>query len=562
MATTTVAAPTPVPRTPPGEPGTPDTVEAPRRRPPRAVLLATLLFALVTALWTVAVPAFRAPDEAAHFDLVLYLADGNGYPRYDGRFFGEELDLDRDRYLVTALVPWARFDAEDAAPRGRRPDVEDTGLAPDRDIRREGDRSAGAPYVYNQMPQHPPVYYLAQATVLRFERWVLPGHGIPSLDRELGLLRLVDVLLVAPLPLLAWATVMRLGGSDRAGMVAALLPLGIPQLSHIGAAVSNDALLMLLGGILAVLLAGVARGRRTLRTDLAVGAVLGLALLTKAFAVMFVPWVAAAYAVAAWTIGRRRPLLDGLVAGAVGAAAGGWWWVLNWVREGEPAPTTETLTRTEARRPRDFEPDRADFLLRFPARLLNRTWAWVGHNTPKFTLPAWVVVALALAVLAACVLAFVAARRGRDPGAGDAAGPRRVDVVLAWLPAVLLSLFVARRSLGLYETTGRVAFVQGRYLFGALVPPTAVVGIGTARALGRYAPLAVLALAATLQGVVLTEVVVGAWSGPGSFGPLRGALAWSPWPPVAVGLVAVAAVAAVAWLATDQARALRPRRPA
>lgn len=559
MATTAVAPPAPVPRTP-GEPGRPDAVEASRRRPPRSVLLATLLFALVTALWTVAVPAFRAPDEAAHFDLVLYLADGHGYPRYDGRFFGEELDLDRDRYLVTALVPWARFDAGDAAPRDRRPDVEDTGLAPDRDIRRAGDRSAGAPYVYNQMPQHPPMYYVAQATVLRFERWVLPGHGIPSLDRELGLLRLVDVLLVAPLPLLAWATVARLGGSDRAGTAAALLPLGVPQLSHIGAAVSNDALLMLLGGILAVLLAGVARGRRTRRTDLAVGAVLGLALLTKAFAVMFVPWVAAAYGLAAWTARRRRPLLDGVVAGAVGAVVGGWWWALNWVREGEPAPTTETLTRTAARRPRGFEPDRFDFLLRFPARLLDRTWAWVGHNTPKFTLPAWVVVALALAVLAACVLAFTGARRGRDPGTGDAAAPRRVDVVLAWLPAVLLSLFVARRALGLYETTGRVAFVQGRYLFGALVPPMAVVGVGVARALGRYAPLATLALAATLQAVVLTDVIGGAWTGPGAFGSLRGALAWSPWPPVAVGLVALAAVAAVAWLAAEEARALRPGR--
>jgi small subunit ribosomal protein S36 len=559
VATTTVAAPTPVPRTP-GEPGTPDTVEAPRRRPPRAVLLATLLFTLVTALWTVAVPAFRAPDEAAHFDLVLYLAEGNGYPSYDGRFFGEQLDLDRDRHLVTALEPWAPFDADDAEPRSDRPSVDDTGVAPDDDIRRDGDRSAGAPYVYNQMPQHPPVYYLAQATVLRFERWVLPGHWAPSLDRELGLLRLVDVLLVAPLPLLAWATVRRLGGGDRAGTVASLLPLGVPQLSHIGAAVSNDALLMLLGGILAVLLAGVARGRRSRRTDLAVGVVLGLALLTKAFAVMFVPWVAAAYGLAAWTARRRQPLLDGLLAGSVGAVVGGWWWVLNWVREGEPAPTTETLTRTAARRPRDFEPDRVDFLLRFPARLLNRTWAWVGHNTPKFTLPVWVVVALALAVLAACVVAFLAARRGRDPGTGEAAGPRRVDLLLAWLPAVLLALFVARRSLGLYETTGRVAFVQGRYLFGALVPPMAVVGLGVARALGRFAPLGTLAVAVALQVAVLTEVVGGAWTGPGSFGPVRGVLAWSPWPPLAVWLVVLAAVATVAWLVIEEARSLRPGR--
>jgi 4-amino-4-deoxy-L-arabinose transferase-like glycosyltransferase len=566
MVTTAVAAPAPAPDAHGGE-HQPD--EAPRRRPPRAVLVATLLFGLVTALWTVAVPAFRAPDEAAHFDLILYLADGHPYPRYDGRYFGEEINLDTDRHLVIFGQPWPRFDAEDAVPRDERPDVDDVGLQPDANVRRMDARPAGYPYVYNQMPQHPPTYYVAQAAVLRFERWVLPGHGIPSMDRELGLLRLVDVLLVSPLPLLAWATVIRLSGSDRAAKVAALLPLGVPQLSHIGAAVSNDALLMLLGGILAVLLAGVARGSGRRRTDLAVGAVLGLALLTKAFAVMFVPWVAVAYLLAAWTARRWRPALDhGLLAGAVAAGLGAWWWILNWVRVGEPAPTTETLTRTVAQRPKDFEPDFLQFLLAFPARLLSRTWAWVGHNTPKFVLPAWVVVLLTLAVLGAGIVAYRAARRGRDTGAGPSPspspsaspsgpGPRRVDILLAWLPALLVSLFIARRSLGLYETTGKVAFVQGRYLFGALVPPMAVVGLGVARALGRHALLATLAVVVALQAVVLAEVVDGSWSGPGSFGPIRGALAWSPWPPAAVAVVAVAALAAIAYLAADGVRAIR-----
>lgn len=572
MATTAVAPPAPAPD---AHDGDHPADEAPRRRrPPRAVVVATLLFGLVTALWTVAVPAFRAPDEAAHFDLILYLADGNPYPRFDGRYFGEEINLDTDRHLVIFGDEWPRFEADDAVPRSERPDVEDVGLQPDANVRRMDARPAGYPYVYNQMPQHPPTYYVAQAAVLRFERWVLPGHGIPSMDLELGLLRLVDVLIVLPLPLLAWATVVRLGGSDRAGTVAALLPLAVPQLSHIGAAISNDGLLMLFGGILAVLLAGVARGHRGRRTDLAVGLVLGLALLTKAFAVMYLPWVAAAYLVAAWTARRWRPLVGGLLAGAVAAAVGAWWWVRNWVLEGEPAPTTETLTRTEAQRPRDFEPDYLDFLFRFPGRLLGRTWAWVGHNTPKFVLPDWVVLLLAVTVVAATVVAYLSARRGRDTGGEDdpdgsavggeaaVAGPRRVDVVLAWLPAVLLVLFVARRSLGLYETTGRVAFVQGRYLFGAIVPPMAVLGLGVARALGRHAVLATLAVAVSLQAAVLTDVVTGAWAGPGTFGPVRSALAWSPWPPVAVVLVALAAVATAAWLASDAVRTLRRPSPA
>src|SRR5215211_7135408 len=71
-----------------------------RLRPPRAVWWATALFVAVLGVWTVAVPAYRAPDEHAHFDLALYLAEGHTYPRYDGRYFGRALDLSEKGWLV------------------------------------------------------------------------------------------------------------------------------------------------------------------------------------------------------------------------------------------------------------------------------------------------------------------------------------------------------------------------------------------------------------------------------------------------------------------------------
>jgi hypothetical protein len=126
----------------------------------------------------------------------------------------------------------------------------------------------------------------------------------------------------------------------------------------------------------------------------------------------------------------------------------------------------------------------------------------------------------------------------RDP----APGPRRVDVALAWLPAVLVGLFVVRRAWGLYDTTARFAFIQGRYLFEALVAGGAVVAFGATRALGRWAAPVVLAVGVGLQGWVLADVVAGSWSGPGALGVWRGMLAWSPWPPAVV--IAVAAAAA------------------
>lgn len=539
--------------------------------------LATLLFGLVAALWTVAVPAFRVPDEPAHLDLVLHLAEGNPYPAYDGRFVGEAIGLDSQRHLIDSNARWPRFDAADAPPRTGRPDVDDLGgLAPDAEARAPDDRRAGYPYVYNQMPQHPPLYYQAMAAVLRAERWFLPGDDRPSLDRELGLLRLTNVLLVAPLPLLAWATVVRLTGgaaseaASRAGVVAALLPLGLPQLTHVAAGLNNDNLLILLGGVLCVLLAGVARADRSRRTDLAVGVALGLALLTKAFALMFVPWVVAAYALGAWTARHRaeptpavRTAGLGLaVAGGVAGLVGAWWWIGNVARHGEPAPTIETLTRTAEQRPPGFSADAVGFAGRFVTSLVGRTWAWAGYRVPKFTLPAAAVALLVAGVAVAVVVAIRRASPGPDTSAVGAAG-RRWDVALAWLPTLLVALFVARRAWGLYVTTGHMAFVQGRYLFGAIAGPMAVVAVGTAHALGRRAVGVTLAVVVVLQVWVLGLVVSGSWSGDGALGPVAGALAWSPWPslPVlAVFAAAVATVGVLAWAAatgsrgTDRAR--------
>jgi len=526
---------------PPASTGPPEATKERTRpfggvRPPRAVWWATALFVAVLGLWTIAVPAYRAPDEHAHFDLALYLAEGHGYPRYDGRYFGKALDLDQHPWLVDPTETWPTFDEADAVPRSERRDVEELGgVAPDPHAGIFKGRP-DHPYLYNQMPQHPPLYYYGMAAVLQAERWLLPGSHPLSLDAELGLLRLANVLLVAGLPLLAWATARRLGADDGVGVVAALIPLAFPQLAHVGASVNNDNLFILLGGVLAVLLAGVARGRRGWRTDVAVGVVLALALLTKAFALMFLPWVVAAYGLAWWRSGRARPAaLGGLLAGGIGCVLGFSWWVANWVNVGQPAPTTENLTRLPSQRPPDDAISPMAFAWTFSGELVARTWAWVGSRNPKFELPVAVVVVLTVLVCLAVVRAWRAGTVGRR------------DIALALLPVLLVVLFVARRSWGLYETNAKFAFIQGRYLFGCLVGPCAVVAVGAVRALGtRRAAALVLTAGVALQADIISAVVRGSWTGNGSFGAVQGALAWSPWPPaVAYALVLAALLAAI-----------------
>jgi hypothetical protein len=118
----------------------------------------------------------------------------------------------------------------------------------------------------------------------------------------------------------------------------------------------------------------------------------------------------------------------------------------------------------------------------------------------------------------------------------------------------LTVVFVFRRAWHLHATTGGWPFIQGRYLFGAIVGPLALVALGAAALLGRRAAVVVIAAVVALQAWSVAKVLDGSWTGPGALGPLRGALAWSPWPPALVGAIAVAA------LVTGGALAVHARR--
>lgn len=281
-------------------PRSPRSRSASGARVPAVVLAATVAFGALAALWSVVVPLLEAPDEPDHLALVLHLADGNPYPEYDGlqsqaalfrmcRTYVSSIRACPREGEVVSPTAMRRHPLADAPPKAGRPAWDDNG----------GGVGVGA---LNQMPQHPPLYYQLMASVLRVERAINGGPW--SLDRELALLRLANVALVAPLPLLAWWAARRFGLDQATAIGACFALFAVPMLTHIGSTLNNDNLLTLCGAVLVALLAGVLRGDRSLRTALAVGAVIGLGLLTKAFAVIFPPLALLAYVIGSTSPGR------------------------------------------------------------------------------------------------------------------------------------------------------------------------------------------------------------------------------------------------------------------
>jgi hypothetical protein len=494
------------------------------RRVPLAVWAVTGLFGVTLVWWTHLTPMAQAPDEASHASLIEHLADGHGYPDYD-TFLPYDGGMNAwvaHSTTVTTLTP------EAAPARSARPSLEGW-----------GGRSRW-PYK-NQIAQHPPPYYQASAAALRASRAITGPEDAP-LDREWHLLRLGNVALVAPLPLLGWAAARRLGADASGAVAAAVAPLAIPQVTFIGGSVNNDNLLILLAGLLAIAVAQVLREDVRPSLALFVGALVGAALWTKAFALVYLPWIglACGYLV----VRRRVSLRQGAVALGIASGAalltGAWWWVGNHVRHGDAFPS---ILDAEFRRPAPgFEFDPVEYLREYVPTLVHGFW---GRFPSVEMTP--VVVVVASALFAAAALAAVAPGRVGRPGPA-AVPPGRAAAYATLIP--LMAGLVLFLDWDRYRLSGLHAFMQGRYLFGALPVIMVVVGLGAARLLRARASLAILVLAAATQLDAVQAMLRALWAEPDASWTrsIEAMAAWSPWPPGA--LYALAALTAVVLVVT------------
>lgn len=487
-------------------------------RPPALVWALVALHVAVMLMCSLLYPATYGYDEPQHVDMAYaYSKRLHLYAPGERRVAAGVAKTQRG----PSYPPRKSFADIVPQPRDARPSLD--GQGGDRQLR------GGLP---NQQVQHPPLYYFLGAAVLR-----VPGVGGLAFDQQLWLLRLLSVLLLAPLPLLAWAAARALLGPGPPALAAAVLPVTVPGLSRLGGSFNNDTLLITLGAVLVWLLARVMAGDLRLRTGAWVGATLVAALLTKGFALVLPPVALAAYAVAylRHRPGLRRAARPGLVALGIGGL-GLLWWLRNLLLFGviQPNGFTDEVWERIIGPPRPGgTPEQ--FAAGFTRLIAQRVYGGIG-------LPERPLLAVGLCYAWVAVLAVLLGI-GLLAGTGERWG--RAALAVLTLPVALTAAIVAYQSWGFFHTHGsRLIAVQARYLYVGVTGVGVAVAAGLVRAVPgravRWAPGVLLALGVATQ-VWAWRTLAQAWWVPdatrGRLGAaVRGAVdgisAWSPFPPV------------------------------
>ncbi len=481
----------------------------------RALALISVLVVVVAAAWAVLTPPFRAPDEPQHVNSVLRIAYGGGWPPAGEALMSSAVDRAREQAALDTDVPGRPLDRPNhgafvdvvPVPDNQRVVVDASDALTPPPLS-GAETSALDPETVDQMTQHPPLYYGIGAAVLG-----VTGLVESRWDVQLLVLRLMDALLLMPVPLFAAGAVRRVTGSYPAALVAASFTLFVPQVGHILGSVTNDALVTLSGAGATYLCVLVLHGDLRIRTGAGLGIALGVGLLTKVMAVFALPMVLAAYLMASGA--RSRRVRGVLIAGGVALAVGGWWWLRNLLTLGVVQPVGI---------PERFgEGDHGGlwFFVRTAITQFTRSffgnfgWLEVRIPDPVFWSAATVIGALVVAGIL----------RLKDA--------RRTLIVIVLLPAGLWLGVLVNAWPG-YEETGLIVAVQGRYLFAGLLALSAGTALGLFALLGPHLRRAVPWLIVAACVAAASGLAYGFWGfyqGPGQ-SVADAAARWAGWSPL------------------------------
>jgi 4-amino-4-deoxy-L-arabinose transferase-like glycosyltransferase len=489
---------------------------------PLLVRAATGAFAALIVGFMFLYPVNYGFDEPQHFDMAYAFATGHGVYAPGKRIMDPGVLRESQTYAIGYPPRSAHFDDHPLPPRPQRESIDDLAA------------TAAPSRVPNQMVQHPPLYYLAGAAVLD-----IPGVRSLAFDIQFGLVRLLSLLLLLPLPWLCYASARRIGVGVLAP-AASLVPLIFPALARSGASVTNDSMLNLTVGLALYLVTRVVTGDASRKTAVGLGVATFCALLTKGFALVLPAIVVLAYLLCRLRFPRTPVLTAGAIAVA-GSAAGGMWWLHNLVAYGTVQPSGYPpgyVERIYDRISPGAGTGGGHFVHVFGLDIAGRFWGSIGLiESPDYN---WTFITIGSVVLLALLAGGVAR------GTGDRLGPWAVALPLSY-PVFVIAVLVGP-AWHAYQRWDIVPGVQGRYLSPAIVPMAATALLALERVVPtrvhRFVP-AVIVLVAMYAQLWTLRAVAHAWWFGATLHPaltewgdtIRAALARAPWPS-AVSIIA------------------------
>jgi hypothetical protein len=300
-------------------------VQLPYRAAPTLLIAALLVRG---AFYCVEQPAWEGFDEWAHFAFIEHVAD---YGRLPARTEPVSDALRRAVELAPVSASAAGYS------RGSLTHDEFWRLSPVERLAREHElqslraslharntwrgASAGGTILKQYEAQQPPLYYLLLAPVYLCVRR-------SSFPAQIFVLRFSSVLIASIGILLTYKIALSLPASRQAAIPILLLIVSWPGLLLDVSRIGNDSLALTLGAALMLSLFRIIRGRSRLSDWMFAGAILGAALLAKAYMLVFLPLLP--FVLLAEPLRRRSALISTLkgmaVACAMAAAIAGWWY--------------------------------------------------------------------------------------------------------------------------------------------------------------------------------------------------------------------------------------------
>jgi 4-amino-4-deoxy-L-arabinose transferase-like glycosyltransferase len=288
------------------------TLSAANARARLALLAVVAVYLGLGFLYSVRNPLFESPDENWHFEVVRYIAAGNGLPSLLPESRRPELGGEAGQpplyyVLAGALTSW---------------------IPPD-DLSRYIESNPSGSRGYPETDGNKNVWVQLQPD--RF-----PWHG-EYLAAHLA--RLLSLLFGALAVVATYATARELFPSRPARWpTSAAIAALVPKLLFVTAAVTNDSAATAAGAATVYVVARIVGREPSRRLDVLLGAVLGLAVLSKLSLLMAVPFAGGALALVCWQRGER---FKGLVCRALRVGApllivAGWWYLRNWLLYRDP----------------------------------------------------------------------------------------------------------------------------------------------------------------------------------------------------------------------------------